>query len=186
MQHRTRRPIVAGNWKMNGNAALVSEMQQALTAQQFDNVSVVVCPPLAYISTMQSPAFSLGAQNVSDKASGAYTGEVSTSMLQECAVQYVIVGHSERREYYAENDQVVAAKVKAVLNAGLTPIFCIGESEQVRDSGQLFSFLAAQLDAVLKEVGVDAFADLVIAYEPIWAIGTGKTATPEQAQEVHA
>ncbi|MDN4501077.1 triose-phosphate isomerase [Alteromonadaceae bacterium BrNp21-10] len=186
MQHRIRRPIVAGNWKMNGNAALVGEMQQALESQQFENVSVVVCPPLTYLGTMQSDTFSLGAQNTSDKASGAYTGETSLSMLQECAVEYVIVGHSERREYYAENDQVVAAKVAAVLEAGLTPIFCIGESEQVRDAGKLFEFLASQIDAVLNIIGINAFANVVIAYEPIWAIGTGKTATPEQAQEVHA
>ncbi|WP_438862600.1 triose-phosphate isomerase [Neptunicella sp.] len=185
MQPQNRQPIVAGNWKMNGDPALIEQMSAALAQVELNNVKVVVCPPTVYLSMLNAKNFSKGAQNVSDKSGGAFTGETSTSMLKDVQVEYVIVGHSERREYYVEDNLLVAEKVATILDAGLTPIFCIGESEQIRDAGQLFEFLAEQLDAVLNRVGVKNFANLVVAYEPIWAIGTGKTATPEQAQEVH-
>ncbi|WP_416305230.1 triose-phosphate isomerase [Neptunicella sp. SCSIO 80796] len=185
MEPQNRQLIVAGNWKMNGDLALIEKMSQALDNAAFTNVKVIVCPPAVYLPLLKAETFSKGAQNVSDKSGGAFTGEISTSMLKEVKVDYVIVGHSERRESYAEDNLLVAEKVATILDAGLTPIFCVGEPEQIRDAGQLFEFLAEQLNAVLDRVGVDNFANLVLAYEPIWAIGTGKTATPEQAQEVH-
>ena len=128
----------------------------------------------------------IGSQNISQFDSGAHTGEVSVAMLNEFNCQYVIVGHSERRADNSESDELVALKVAQVLNAHLTPILCVGEPENVREDGSLFDYIAAQLDAVLLNVGISQFADIVLAYEPIWAIGTGKTASPAQAQEVHA
>ena len=185
MPAKARRPIVAGNWKMNGSKALLNEMATSLSSAQVPNADIILCLPATLLALAEAKAFALGAQNVSQHQSGAFTGEISTSMLREAEVQYVIIGHSERRELFAESDAVVAAKVASALDAGLTPILCVGESEQIRDSGQLFSFLAGQLDAVIEHIGVERLSDCVLAYEPIWAIGTGKTATPEQAQEVH-
>ncbi|MBC3764507.1 triose-phosphate isomerase [Neptunicella marina] len=180
-----RKILVAGNWKMNGNLALIDSMSQTFATQDFKHVDVVVCPPAVYLSSFNEPDFAIGAQNVSHLDGGAYTGEVSISMLSELPVKYVIVGHSERREYFNESNELIAEKVYKILECGLTPIFCIGESEQIRESGKLFGFLAEQLDAVINRIGIQAFNQLIVAYEPIWAIGTGKTATPEQAQEVH-
>lgn len=180
-----RQKMVAGNWKQNGDQALVKTMQDGLSKLTFNGVEVVVCPPFPYLGAFEAKGFKLGAQNLSLHDSGAHTGEVSGSMLKEVGCQYVIVGHSERRADNSEDNEVVAQKVKQALAAGLTPVLCFGESEQVRDSGQLFDFIQSQLEPVIALIGVASLAETVLAYEPIWAIGTGRTATPEQAQEVH-
>lgn len=170
---------------MNGDLALIDSMSQTFSAQELAHVDVVICPPAVYLTSFNEPNFAIGAQNVSQWDGGAYTGELSVAMLSDLSVSHVIVGHSERREYFTESNELVAQKVSKVLEGGLIPILCIGESEQTRDSGELFTFLARQLDAVIELVGIQAFNQMIVAYEPIWAIGTGKTATPEQAQEVH-
>jgi triosephosphate isomerase len=180
-----RRQLVAGNWKMNGDKALVGKMQEIFATAGLDNMDVVICPPSPYFGLFDGK-LKLGSQNISEFDSGAHTGEVSVTMLNEFKCQYSIVGHSERRADNHESNELVALKVEQVLKAGLTPILCVGEPESVREIGKLFEFIAAQLNAVLMKVGVSQFADVVLAYEPIWAIGTGKTASPAQAQEVHA
>jgi len=189
-----RRTIVAANWKMNGGKALINSIVDGLTAVELQsNVDVVICPSFPFLSELVSQskvnkldkAIQVGAQNVSAHESGAYTGEVSTQMLQELSVEFVIIGHSERRSYYKETSSQVAHKLSAVLKAGLTPILCIGESEAERLAEQTESILASQLQPVIDEVGIEKFADIVIAYEPVWAIGTGKTASSEMAQETH-
>ncbi|MFT2092702.1 triose-phosphate isomerase [Paraglaciecola sp. 2405UD69-4] len=185
MQTNSRRSMVAGNWKMNGDKALVKQMQNVLAEVSLDNMDAVICPPFPFLGLF-ADNIKLGAQNMSQFDSGAHTGEVSVSILKEFGCSYIIIGHSERREDNFESDDVVAIKVEKALNAGLTPILCFGEPEKIREDGSLFSYIAAQLDAVLQQVGIAQFANIVLAYEPIWAIGTGKTASPEQAQEVHA
>ncbi|WP_159819568.1 triose-phosphate isomerase [Colwellia sp. 20A7] len=189
-----RRAIVAANWKMNGDLALVDTMISGLTNVKLqDDVSVVICPSSPYLSEFVakrnsnnlSSVIHVGAQNVSEHQSGAYTGQISTKMLQELSVEFVIIGHSERRRYYQETSTQVAHKVNAVLNAGLTPIICIGESETERATEQTEAVLASQLQPVIDEIGIEKFIDVVIAYEPVWAIGTGKTASNEMAQETH-
>ena len=181
-----RRPLVAGNWKMNGDLQLLMQVEEIFEQATLDNVDVLVCPPYPYLSSFTSEAFFTGAQDLSEHASGAHTGEVSGSMLSAVGCDYVIVGHSERRADQHESNGLIADKVASALEHGLTPVLCVGEPEAVRDAGDLFEFIASQLDAVISKTGIDAFSDIVIAYEPVWAIGTGKTATPEQAQEVHA
>ena len=190
----TRRSIVAANWKMNGDLALINTMVSGLASVVLqENVNVVICPSFPYLSEFSakakannlSAAISVGAQNVSEHQQGAYTGEVSTQMLQELSVEFAIIGHSERRSYYHETSTQVAHKVSAVLKAGLTPILCIGESEAERATEQTETVLAAQLQPVIDEIGIEKFIDVVIAYEPVWAIGTGKTASSEMAQETH-
>ncbi|MGJ8682357.1 triose-phosphate isomerase [Paraglaciecola sp.] len=185
MTSSTRRPLVAGNWKMNGDKSLVEKIESQLNQAKLSNMDWVICPPAPYLGLFSSST-KLGVQNVSQFDSGAHTGEVSVSMLKEFGCGYAIIGHSERREDNFESDEIVAQKVAKVLEAKLTPILCVGEPESVREAGTLFDYIAAQLNAVLDLVGISAFANLVLAYEPIWAIGTGKTASPEQAQEVHA
>mgnify|MGYP000226083516 FL=1 len=185
MQVVGRRQLVAGNWKMNGDKALVGKMQKIFATAGLDNMDVVICPPSPYFGLFDGK-LKLGSQNISEFDSGAHTGEVSVAMLNEFKCQYSIVGHSERRADNHESNELVALKVEQVLKAGLTPILCVGEPESVREIGKLFEFIAAQLNAVLMKVGISQFADVVLAYEPIWAIGTGKTASPAQAQEVHA
>lgn len=189
-----RRAIVAANWKMNGNSALVDSIVSGLnTVKLSNNVEVVICPSFPYLAEITSKmkvesfpeAITVGAQNVSDQESGAYTGEVSTQMLKELSVEYVILGHSERRSLYRETSTQVAHKVHAALNTGLTPILCIGESESERVTEQTETVLAAQIQPVIDEIGIEKFKDVVIAYEPVWAIGTGKTASNEMAQETH-
>jgi triosephosphate isomerase len=189
-----RRAIVAANWKMNGGLALVNSMASELSKVTLnENVEVVVCPSFPYLAAFSlassnanlASTFSLGAQNLSEHAKGAFTGEVSTSMLQEVGVNYVIVGHSERRSIYKESSSLVAEKVQAALAAGLKPILCVGESEEERVSEQTELVLAAQLQPVIDKIGIEKFVDVVIAYEPVWAIGTGKTASPEMAQTTH-
>ncbi|OOG23335.1 triose-phosphate isomerase [Thioalkalivibrio denitrificans] len=187
-----RQPMVAGNWKMNGsreaNEALVKEVLGALTSPA--KAEIVVCPPYVYLpqvaALVDGSAIGLGAQDVSDQDAGAYTGEVSGSMLRDVGCAYVIVGHSERRSLYAEDDDFTARKFAAARRHGLKPILCVGELLEERESGVTEQVVARQLDAVLDLEGVESLKDAVIAYEPVWAIGTGKTATPEQAQAVHA
>ena len=186
-----RRKLVAGNWKMNGslaaNAALVAGIKEGLPAEVCD---VAVCVPAPYLAQVQGAvagsAVALGAQDMSAHASGAFTGEVSAAMLQEFGVQYVILGHSERRAYHGESDAAVAAKTVAALKAGLVPVVCVGETLEQREAGQTNEIVGGQLDVVLAALSVEEAARIVVAYEPVWAIGTGKTATPEMAQEVHA
>jgi len=187
-----RKPLVAGNWKMNGSLESVQELLSGILAglDQVKVAEVAVCPPYIYIPAVQqqlsgSP-IPWGAQDLSTEKAGAFTGEVAASMLNDFACTYVIVGHSERRTYHKESDELVAKKYAAARAAGLVPILCIGETLEEREAGITEEVVARQLDAVMDLEGVDALADGVIAYEPVWAIGTGKTATPEQAQEVHA
>ncbi|MDU0355455.1 triose-phosphate isomerase [Paraglaciecola aquimarina] len=184
MQANKRRSLVVGNWKMNGDRSLVEKIQSQFSQASLANMDWAICPPAAYLGLFDSKT-PLGAQNVSQFDSGAHTGELSVSIVKDLGCQYVIVGHSERREDNFESDEVVALKVEKILAAGLTPILCVGEPESVRDAGTVFEYLTKQLDAVVTLVGISAFANIVLAYEPIWAIGTGKTASPAQAQDVH-
>jgi triosephosphate isomerase len=187
-----RRPLVAGNWKMNGSMASVRELVEGIKAGmgQVDASEVAVCPPFVFLAEVGAgiagTAIGLGAQNVADQDSGAFTGEISGPMLAELGCRYAIVGHSERRNLYAESDTLVARRFAAARRAGLQPILCVGELLEEREAGITEEVVGRQLDAVLDLEGIAAFADAVIAYEPVWAIGTGKTATPDQAQEVHA
>ncbi|WP_026186427.1 triose-phosphate isomerase [Thioalkalivibrio thiocyanodenitrificans] len=187
-----RQPMVAGNWKMNGsrkaNEGLLAEVREALSSPV--EAEVVVCPPYVYLpqvaGLVDGSAVRLGAQDVSDQDSGAYTGEVSGEMLKDVGCRYVIVGHSERRGLYAEDDAFTARKFAAARRHGLKPILCVGELLEERESGVTEQVVARQLDAVMDLEGVESLKDAVVAYEPVWAIGTGKTATPGQAQAVHA
>ncbi|MES9966861.1 MAG: triose-phosphate isomerase [Sedimenticola sp.] len=187
-----RQPLVAGNWKMNGSRESIRELLDGVKAGMGDvNVAeVAVCAPYVYLADAQGQLdgsdVAWGGQDVSVHASGAYTGEISTAMLQDFGCKYAIVGHSERRTYHNESDELVAQKYAAARAAGLVPILCIGETLDEREQGITEEVCARQLDAVIDLEGVDALADGVVAYEPVWAIGTGKTATPEQAQDVHA
>jgi len=191
----SRRKLVVGNWKMHGSLSTASDLAWAICVGVGGNVwkgrdiEVVLCPVSAHLSALSGKlvnAVKLGAQNAHPADRGAFTGELSMSMLGELGCQYVIVGHSERRQLFAESNIAVAAKVKAALVAELTPILCVGETLAERQAGELEKVIHAQLSEVIARVGIDALANIVIAYEPVWAIGTGQTATPEQAQEVHA
>ena len=185
-----RRKLVVGNWKMNGsrtsNAVLLSEIVAGLAAS---GAASAVCVPAPYLAQCQAQLagspLGWGAQDVSAHASGAYTGEISAAMLQDFGCAYVVIGHSERRAYHGESDAQVAAKTVAALAAGITPIVCIGETLAQREAGQTDAVVAQQLGAVLAAISADDVAKLVLAYEPVWAIGTGKTATPQMAQYVH-
>lgn len=187
-----RRSLVAGNWKMNGSRAgidaLLSGIKQGLNPDL--RVEIAVCPPFVYLSqvaaALQGSSVAWGAQTVSEYASGAYTGEVAPAMLNDFGCGYVIVGHSERRAIFGEDDATVANKFEAACQAGLRPILCVGELLEEREQGITEQVVGRQLDAVLEHSGIGALADAVVAYEPVWAIGTGKTATPQQAQDVHA
>lgn len=183
--NKNRRPLVAGNWKMNGNLALVKTMQECINSVKLDNVDIVVCPAAVYINAFDTPGLLKGGQDISQFDAGAHTGDISAAMLKELGCQFVIIGHSERRTDHGESNELVAKKTSAALAQGLIPIVCVGEPLQVRDAGQVFDYVAEQLDAVINTIGAERISELVIAYEPIWAIGTGKSATPEQAQEVH-
>ncbi len=187
-----RRKLVAGNWKMVGglvqNQALLSAVAAGIT--KISGMDCAVCVPFPYLAQVQqllrSTPVKWGAQDVHQLEKGAYTGEVSASMLCDFACHYVIVGHSERRSLYGESSQLVAEKFAAAQKAGLTPILCIGETLAQREDGTTEKVVAEQLDAVIKLSGVQSLHKAVLAYEPVWAIGTGKTATPQQAQAVHA
>ena len=187
-----RNTLIAGNWKMNGSTSANAELVSGINAgaPATDSVELLVCPPFPYLAAVLADTagskVAVGAQNVSAHESGAFTGEVAPSMLADLGCEYVIVGHSERRTLYGETSVDVAAKFKAALGAGLRPILCIGETLEEREAGQTEAVVDEQLDAVIESVGIANFATAVIAYEPVWAIGTGMTATPEQAQDVHA
>jgi triosephosphate isomerase len=186
-----RKKLVAGNWKMHGNlqsnAALLDGIRAGLSGLACD---VLVCVPYPYLSQvgglLQGTPVLLGAQNVSEHAVGAFTGEVSATMLAEFSCAYVLVGHSERRTLFGESDVTVAAKCGALLAAGIRPVLCVGESLAEREAGLTLPVVSRQVSAVLDSLGVEAFASVVVAYEPVWAIGTGKTASPAEAQQVHA
>lgn len=187
-----RRPIVAANWKLNGSLEMAESLVMSINSHSASHTQadVVIAPPFPYLvktaQMISSDNVYLGAQTAAQHLSGAYTGEVSAAMLAEFGCQYVIDGHSERREYYAETDQVVAEKFLQIQSAGLVPILCVGESLEQREQGIVQETIVKQVNAVIEQAGIEAMQNAVIAYEPIWAIGTGKTATPEQAQEVHA
>lgn len=187
----SRRKLVAGNWKMHGSLASSAELALAVSqgVANFSQIDVLICPVSAHLNSVAASVgktLKLGAQNAHPNDSGAFTGELSMAMLADLGCEFVLVGHSERRQLFSETNAVVADKVEAALQAGVTPILCIGETLEEREAGQLESVIHAQIGEVLARIGIDAFAKLVIAYEPVWAIGTGKTASPEQAQEVHA
>jgi triosephosphate isomerase len=187
-----RQSLVVGNWKMNGsiesNQSLLEDLKAGMATVK--NSEVAVCPPFIYLQQvsdlLKDTAIGWGGQNLSQQDSGAFTGEVAASMLLDFNCKYVIVGHSERRSLYAETDQLVADKFAKAQAAGLIPILCVGELLEEREAGDTENVVKRQLDAVINLVGVAALTKSVIAYEPVWAIGTGKTATPTQAQDVHA
>lgn len=190
-----RSKIVAGNWKMNKNMveakSLASEIVNIAKDELKDDVKLVVCPPYISLSAVSSiiddtQNVFVGAQNCNDNKSGAFTGEISVDMLASVCVSYVIIGHSERREYYGENDAFLAKKVDTVLAASLTPIFCCGEPLEIREAETQYKYVTDQLTASLFHLNEEQIKKIVIAYEPIWAIGTGKTASAEQAQQMHA
>ena len=187
-----RQKLVAGNWKMHGGLKTNQQLLQDVLAGvgQLNGMVAAVCVPFPYLaqaqSTLTGTPLAWGAQNLSEHAQGAYTGEVSAAMLQDFACRYVLVGHSERRAIYGESDTLVAEKFAAALAAGLCPVLCVGETLAQREAGQTVSVVSAQMEAVLQRVGVAAFSAAVVAYEPVWAIGTGRTASSAQAQEVHA
>jgi len=187
-----RRPIVAGNWKMHGSRAENEQLLEALLGRYPGEAAAacIVCPPFVYVQDVgrriRDSSIQLGAQNVSAETQGAFTGEVSAAMLKDVGCQYAIVGHSERRLLYRETDQLVARKFAAAQSKSLIPILCVGEQLAEREANHTRDVVARQFAAVLELCGVQALAQAVIAYEPVWAIGTGRNATPEQAQEVHA
>lgn len=187
-----KKKLIAGNWKMNGSLAANEALLQALRtglAQQAPACDVAVAVPMPYLAQVralaQGSAIDLGVQDLSAHESGAYTGEVSAAMLQDFGVRYVLVGHSERRQYHGETDTLVAVKAQRALAAGITPIVCVGETLEQREAGETEVVVKRQLAAVIHLNG-HCISEIVIAYEPVWAIGTGRTATPEQAQQVHA
>jgi triosephosphate isomerase len=184
-------PLIAGNWKMNGSKSLISEFVQVFNSDVINGIDVLICPPSVYIDTLVQQKtntqciLTVGAQNVSEQSSGSFTGELSVTMLNEVAANFVIVGHSERRAIFGETPELVAKKYQMSLDNNLTPILCTGETDEDRMANLTFDVISKYIDAVINLVGIESFKDGVIAYEPVWAIGTGKSATPEQAQEVH-
>ena len=188
-----RKKIVAGNWKMNmtlqEGIALAQELNETLTAEK-PNCGVVICTPFIHLASiaqfLNQDVICLGAENCADKEKGAFTGEVSAAMAKSTGAQYVILGHSERREYYAETPEILKEKVQLALKNGLKVIFCIGESLDQREANQQNEVVKAELEGSVFNLTAEEFANIIIAYEPIWAIGTGKTASAEQAEEIHA
>lgn len=186
-----RQPLVMGNWKLNGSRHMVHELVAALRAELSDvaGCDVAIAPPTVYLDMaaheLAGSRIALGAQDVGINASGAFTGETAAAMLKDVGAKYIIIGHSERRTYHKESDTFIAEKFAALKEAGLIPVLCIGETEAENEAGKTEEVCTRQLDAVLKSMGAQVFKGAVIAYEPIWAIGTGKSATPAQAQAVH-
>ena len=188
-----RKKIVAGNWKMNTTVAegksLAQEIVAALGSVPSD-VQLVLAPPLTHLVTVakviKGTTIALAAQNCADQPKGAYTGEVAVSMLKDAGCTYTILGHSERREYYGETSEKLVKKIRLALEAGISPIFCVGEKLEERNAGKHFEVVGAQIEEVLFQFNAEAMKNIVIAYEPVWAIGTGVTATSEQAQEIHS
>lgn len=185
-----RKPLVAGNWKMNGSLSSIRELVEGITAGLSTDAEVLVCPPSVYAAQVKellgNSGVKVGLQNASDKTSGAFTGEISPLMVKDLGIEYVLIGHSERRSIYGETDEQIAAKFIALVDAGVVPVLCVGETLEEREAGKTMDVVAHQINTVLKAAGSDRLANFVIAYEPVWAIGTGLTASPEQAQEVHA
>jgi triosephosphate isomerase len=186
-----RKKFVAGNWKMHGSRSMAAALVSELVAAKPDSIDVAVFPPFPYLAELArqqaGSGLGIGAQDVSEHTGqGAYTGEVSAAMLADIGAGWVLVGHSERRQYHGEDDALVARKFAAARAGGLTPIVCVGETLEQRENGETESVIARQLQAVISLNGVASFETAVIAYEPVWAIGTGRTASPEQAQQVHA
>lgn len=190
-----RKKIVAGNWKMNltyeQGLSLFSEIVNMVKDEVMGQQQVVVCSPFIHLSSIAKlragvDNVSVGAQNIHEAASGAYTGEISASQVKSVGADYVILGHSERRAYFGETDELLAQKTNSALESGLIPIFCIGETQEERESGRFFDVIKSQLEHGLFHLDAEQFGSIVLAYEPVWAIGTGLTASPEQAQEVHA
>jgi len=185
-----RKTIVAGNWKMNASKETVNSLIEGILSGMNEVSSeVIVCAPFPYLSQVESlinnSKLMLGAQNLNVNPEGAFTGEVSADMIKDFGAQHVIVGHSERRSLYGETNAIVAEKTKAAIDAGLTPLLCVGESLEDRESGKTEAIVEEQINAVIDLIGIEAFDQVIIAYEPVWAIGTGLTASPEQAQTVH-
>ena len=185
-----RRKIVAGNWKLQGSRDFAAALVAAIKAEAPARVDLIVLPPYPYLGDVLAHCagseIAVGAQDVSAHAKGASTGEVAAAMLADVGARYTLVGHSERRQYHAESSALVAQKFQAAQAAGITPILCVGERLEEREADQTEAVIASQLQPVLDLVGVAAFANAIVAYEPVWAIGTGRTASPEQAQAVHA
>lgn len=186
-----RKPLVMGNWKLNGSTQQNQTLLTALLAHKTQSkTEIVICPPFVYLNQIRNltanSAIQVGAQNVSAESSGAFTGEISTDMLKDMGCTYVILGHSERRALYGETDAVIAEKFKKVCTAGLIPVLCVGETLEQFEAGESETVVREQLKAVLDANSIASFENAVIAYEPVWAIGTGKTATPEIAQTIHA
>ncbi len=185
-----RQSLVMGNWKMNGSRSEGLALAKAIAAGlKAGDQGLAVCVPYVYLSDVQNAIkdtpLALGAQNIADQEAGAYTGEISALMLKECGCTYALVGHSERRSYYGDTNESVATRFCQAQKQGIVPVLCIGETLEERESDTTFAVIDKQLNAVIDMAGIDSLADSVIAYEPVWAIGTGKTATDEQAQEVH-
>ena len=183
-----RRTLIAGNWKMNGSLAANATLLEGIRAGAASGCDLAVCVPAPYLAqvqtTLSASAIRWGAQDLSEHESGAYTGEVSAQMLKDFGCAYVIVGHSERRSYHGESDELVARKAARALAAGLVPIVCVGETLQEREAGRTNAVVVSQLEPVIRATAA-RLSDIVVAYEPVWAIGTGKTATPDMAQQVH-
>lgn len=187
-----RKPLIVANWKMNGSLSLVDETLSQLTLSHLSCIDVSLCLPFVYLDFAAEKkqghdgVVSIGAQNISEYSAGAYTGEVSGRMLSELGCSYVLVGHSERRTYFKESNETIAKKVAEAIEHGLTPIICVGETQEERDSGHYLNCVKAQLQAIADLNSAHVFSHAVLAYEPVWAIGTGRVATPAQVQEMHA
>ncbi|NLK41907.1 MAG: triose-phosphate isomerase [Planctomycetes bacterium] len=187
-----RKPFIAGNWKMNTNSATAVALASGLVKEldSVDTVDVSVCPPFVYLQSvaaaLSASNIALGAQDVFYESNGAFTGEISCEMLKDCSCSYVILGHSERRHIIGETDELINKKVKAAISGGLLPIFCVGELLEERDAGKTMEVVESQIRKGLDGLCKERVQAVTIAYEPVWAIGTGRTATPQQAQEVHA
>ena len=187
-----RKKVIAGNWKMNndlhGTVSLISDLKKELNGKNVE-AEIIICPPFTSLETastlLKGSTIKLGAQNMSFEESGAFTGEVSVSMLKSVGCEYVILGHSERRTIFGEGDQIINKKIKTAIKFGLKPIFCIGETLEEREKGITFKVVETQVQNGLKDLSESDLSNLIIAYEPVWAIGTGRNATPQQAQDVH-
>ncbi|ANJ67176.1 triose-phosphate isomerase [Halothiobacillus diazotrophicus] len=187
-----RTPIVIGNWKLNGTRAMADRLVADIEAvrPELKDIDIGVCPPFVYIpqvvAQVAGAGLGVGAQSCAEYDTGAYTGEVSAEMIRDVGCQYVLVGHSERRTLFGETNEVVGRKTQKALAAGLTPVVCVGETLEERQAGKMNAVVGAQIEAVVAAVGIQAFERVIVAYEPVWAIGTGQTASPEQAQAMHA
>ena len=185
-----RSSLIAGNWKMNGNLQSVVELVEGIKSGNAGKAELAIFPPAVFLmkigGMLADSEIELGAQNVCDQEAGAFTGEIAASMLRECGCRYALTGHSERRSLYQETDQLVAARFAMAVASGIIPILCVGETLQEREQGVTEAVVARQIDAVIDLSGIASLGRAIIAYEPVWAIGTGKVATPDEAQEVHA